>query len=486
MESGKNLERNLKPRHVEMIALGGTIGVGLFMGSASTIQTAGPAVLLCYALSGVVMFLIMRIMGEMLYLEPVPGSFAAYGYRYISPYIGYITAWCYWFMWISVGLAEVTAVGIYMSYWFPELPHWVSAFVAMAIIVAANLASVKYYGEFEFWFALIKVGTIVFMLVIGAMMILFGFGNDGVPIGFSNLWEHGGFAPHGFGGMLAAMCVVAAAFQGVELVGITAGEAQNPRHTLVKAVKGIVWRILIFYVGAIFIILCIYPWNELGFVGSPFVTTFSKVGIASAAGIINFVVLTAALSGCNSGIYSCGRMLYTLAKNGQAPKIFAKLSKSGVPRNGIYVSMLSLVFGVVLNYLIPDSKLFLYIYSASVFPAMVSWFVLAGAHRKFRERWGKEIMDQHPFKSPLYPYSNYFCLGFLVLVTIGMIWNEDTRVSLVVGWLFIAIVTAFYYGLGMNKRPVVHEEFVHEDGLGAGGPAREESAAAEGSVTAIK
>ena len=148
MESGKNLERNLKPRHVEMIALGGTIGVGLFMGSASTIQTAGPAVLLCYALSGVVMFLIMRIMGEMLYLEPVPGSFAAYGYRYISPYIGYITAWCYWFMWISVGLAEVTAVGIYMSYWFPELPHWVSAFVAMAIIVAANLASVKYYGEF--------------------------------------------------------------------------------------------------------------------------------------------------------------------------------------------------------------------------------------------------------------------------------------------------------------------------------------------------
>lgn len=463
MMEEKKLERKLKPRHVEMIALGGTIGVGLFMGSASTIQTAGPSVLICYAIAGVVMFLIMRIMGEMLYLEPVPGSFASYGYRYISPYIGFITAWCYWFMWATVGLAELTAVGIYMSYWFPDIPHWISALVAMAIIVTANIASVKYYGEFEFWFAFVKVATIVFMLVVGVMMIAFGFGNDGVPIGLSNLWEHGGFFPHGLDGMVAAMCVVAAAFQGVELVGITAGEAQEPRKTLMKAVKNIVWRILIFYVGAIFIILCIYPWNELGMMGSPFVQTFTRVGIASAAGIINFVVLMAALSGCNSGVYSCGRMLYTLACNGQAPKAFGKLSKSGVPRNGIYFTMAVLCLGVVLNYLIPDSKLFLYVYSASVFPAMVSWFVLAGAQKNFRKRWGKEAMAKHPFKSPLYPYANYFCLGFLALVTVGMWINEDTRASLIIGWLFIAILTLAYYGKGMNKRPIVHEEFTDDE-----------------------
>lgn len=322
MEQQK-MERGLKPRHVEMIALGGTIGVGLFMGSANTIQMAGPSVLLCYAVTGVVMFFIMRIMGEMLYQEPVTGSFATYGQKYISPFVGYLTACSYWFLWVVVGLSEITAVGIYVHYWFPLLPQWISALAGMAIVAAANMAAVKYYGEFEFWFALIKVVTIIVMLIVGAAVILFGFGNGGVPVGISNLWVNGGFMPNGWGGMLAAMCVVAASFQGVELIGITAGEAQDPKHTLKKAVNNIVWRILIFYIGSIFIILCIYPWNEVSYIGSPFVMTFAKVGISAAAGIINFVVLTAALSGCNSGMYSSGRMLYTLAQNGQAPKIFA-------------------------------------------------------------------------------------------------------------------------------------------------------------------
>lgn len=451
MEDNSKLERGLKPRHVEMIALGGTIGVGLFMGSASTIQTAGPSVLLCYALAGLVMFFIMRIMGEMLYLEPVTGSFATYGYKYICPFAGYLTAWCYWFLWVTVGLSEVTAVGIYVHFWFPDVPQWISALGGMLIVTLANMAAVKYYGEFEFWFAIIKVTTIVVMLVVGAMIILFGFGNNGVPLGFSNLWSHGGFFPNGFGGMISAMCVVAAAFQGVELVGITAGEAQNPKETLRKATKNIVWRILIFYIGAIFVVITLYPWDELGMLGSPFVTTFAKVGVTSAAGIINFVVLTAALSGCNSGIYSSGRMLYTLAENGQAPKFFGKLSSHGVPQHGIMVTLACLLFGVVLNYLIPDSKLFLYIYSASVFPGMVAWFVLAYSQKNFRKRWGEKAMAEHPFKSPLFPYANYFCLIFLVLVTIGMWVNPDTRMSLIAGWTFMIIVTAGYFLAGYRK-----------------------------------
>ena len=451
MEDNSKLERGLKPRHVEMIALGGTIGVGLFMGSASTIQTAGPSVLLCYALAGLVMFFIMRIMGEMLYLEPVTGSFATYGHKYICPFAGYLTAWCYWFLWVTVGLSEVTAVGIYVHFWFPDVPQWISALGGMLIVTLANMAAVKYYGEFEFWFAIIKVTTIVVMLVVGAMIILFGFGNNGVPLGFSNLWSHGGFFPNGFGGMISAMCVVAAAFQGVELVGITAGEAQNPKETLRKATKNIVWRILIFYIGAIFVVITLYPWDELGKLGSPFVTTFAKVGVTSAAGIINFVVLTAALSGCNSGIYSSGRMLYTLAENGQAPKFFGKLSSHGVPQHGIMVTLACLLFGVVLNYLIPDSKLFLYIYSASVFPGMVAWFVLAYSQKNFRKRWGEKAMAEHPFKSPLFPYANYFCLIFLVLVTIGMWVNPDTRMSLIAGWTFMIIVTAGYFLAGYRK-----------------------------------
>ena len=451
------LERQLKPRHIELIALGGTIGVGRFLGSASTIQMAGPSVLICYAIAGLVMFLVMRIMGEMLYLEPVTGSFATYGYRYISPFAGYLTAWCYWFLWATVALSEITAVSLYVGYWFPDIPHWISALGAVVILAVANLISVKYYGEFEFWFAFIKVATIIIMLVVGLAMIFFGLGNDGIPTGISNLWTHGGFFPNGIGGMLTALCIVAGAFQGVEVIGITAGEAQNPKHTLVKAIKNIVWRILIFYIGAIFIIMSVYPWNELGTVGSPFVTTFSKVGITAAAGIINFVVLTAALSGSNTGIYSCGRMLYTLAQTGQAPKWFGKLSKNGVPKNGLLVTIAILVFGVILNYLIPGSDLFRYLYSASVFPGMVTWFVLCMAQKRFRRHWGPEALKDHPFKSIAFPYVNYLCIAFLALVTIGMLIDPASRISLFVAWGFIACLGIAYRVFGLHNAAAATE-----------------------------
>ena len=447
----KKLQRNLKARHVEMIALGGTIGVGLFMGSASTIQTAGPSVLLCYGVAGLVIFFIMRVLGEMLYLVPVTGSFASYGYKYIHPFAGYLTAWCYWFLWVTVGLSEITAIGIYVRFWFPLIPQWVSAFGGMAIVALANIAAVKYYGEFEFWFSIIKITTIVVMIIVGFGVILFGFGYGGQPLGFSNLWSHGGFFPNGLTGMLTALCIVTASFQGVELVGITAGEAQHPQHTLKKAIKGIVWRILIFYIGAIFIVITIYPWDQLNMIGSPFVTTFAKIGIPAAAGIINFVVLTAALSGCNSGIYSAGRMLYTLAENNQAPKWLGKLSKTGVPQNAIIFTIALLSIGVILNYLIPNSKLFLYIYSASVFPGLIAWFVLAVAQKNFRQKHGKKIMAEHPFKSPFYPYSNYFCIIFLALVTVGMWVNNDTRMSLIIGWIFCALLAIYYFFNLKNK-----------------------------------
>ena len=454
---GKELQRGLKARHIELIALGGTIGVGLFMGSASTIKWAGPSVILAYALAGIVMFMVMRIMGEMLYLEPVTGSFATYAKKYMGPWAGYLTTWCYWFMWITVGMSEITAIGIYMNFWFPDLPAWIPALIGVAIVSAANLVSVKYYGEFEFWFALIKVVTIVAMLLIGFAMIFFGVGNDGIPIGLGNLYDNGGFFAGGWEGFLFALCLVTAAYQGVELVGITAGEAENPRHTLQRATKNIIWRILIFYIGAIFVILTIYPWNQVGTIGSPFVLTFSKIGISAAAGIINFVVLTAAMSGCNSGIYSCGRMLYTLAENGQAPKFLGKLSKDGVPTNALKVTLSCLLFGVALNYMYPDSKLFVYIYSASILPAMLPWFVLCLSQAKFRKKWAAEMKD-HPFKSPLFPYANYAVVLFLLLVLIGMSFNEDTRVSLLVGLGFCALVSIGYFAFGINKKGQETEE----------------------------
>lgn len=451
--SEKELKRGLEARHIELIALGGTIGVGLFMGSSSTLKWTGPSIMLAYAIAGIFIFFIMRAMGEMLYVKPTTGSFATFAHEYISPLAGYLTAWSYWFLWVTVGMAEITAVGIYMKFWFPDLPQWIPGLVAIALIGAANLISVKFYGEFEFWFALIKVATIVVMILVGVGLIFFGFGNHGQPLGLQNLYAHNGFFPGGWKGFLFALSLVVAAYQGVELVGITAGEAKNPQQTLTKAIQNIIWRILIFYVGAIFVIVTIYPWDKVGSMGSPFVLTFAKIGITSAASIINFVVLTAAMSGCNSGIYSAGRMLYTLAVNGQAPKFLARVSASGVPANSIMVTLACLLVGVVLNY-VGSEKLFVYVYSSSILPGMVPWFVLLISQLRFRKE-SKDEIKNHPFKMPLSPWTNYVTIVFLLAVLVGMWFNPDTRLSLMVGAIFLALVVVSYYVLNIAEKQMV-------------------------------
>ncbi|WP_181444439.1 amino acid permease [Bacillus sp. 03113] len=446
----KELKRGLEARHIQMIALGGTIGVGLFMGSASTIQWTGPSVLLAYAISGIFIFFIMRAMGEMLYVEPSTGSFATFGHKYIHPLAGYMTAWSNWFQWVIVGMAEIIAVGTYMKYWFPDLPTWIPGIIAMVILGLANLISVKSFGEFEFWFAMIKIVTIVLMIAAGIGLIFFGFGNGGDAIGVSNLWKNGGFFAGGWSGFFFALSLVIAAYQGVELIGITAGEAKDPQKTLSKAIQSIIWRILIFYIGAIFIIVTVYPWDQLDSIGSPFVATFAKVGITAAAGLINFVVITAAMSGCNSGIYSAGRMLYTLAMNGQAPKFFLKLSNNGVPLFGTIGVLVGLAIGVILSYIAPVN-LFVYVYSASVLPGMIPWFVILISQIRFRKIKGAEI-DNHPFKMPFAPVTNYLTIIFLIMVLIGMWINDDTRMSLIAGIVFLGIVVISFYAFGIGKR----------------------------------
>lgn len=446
MESSKQgLQRGLEARHIELIALGGTIGVGLFMGSASTLKWAGPSVLLAYIIAGIFVFFIMRSMGEMLYVEPVTGSFASFGYKYLSPFWGCLTAWGYWFMWVAVGISEITAIGVYAEYWFPDVPQWVFALIAVASVALANLAAVRLYGELEFWFAMIKVTTIVVMILIGLSLIFFGIGNNFEPIGLGNLTEHGGFFAGGWKGFLFALCIVVASYQGVELVGITAGEAKNPQVTLKKAINNILWRILIFYVGAIFIVVTLFPWTEVGQQGSPFVLTFAKVGIVSAAAVINFVVLTAALSGCNSGMYSGGRMLYALAHNKQLPQSLLKLTRSGVPARCVGFTILCLLAGSSLNYIIPNpEKVFVYVYSASVLPGMVPWIVILTSQLRFRQQ-NKDKLADHPFKSILFPWVNYATLLFLACVIVGMAINPDTRLSLIVGAIFLLAVSALYF-----------------------------------------
>ncbi|WP_436879095.1 amino acid permease [Mammaliicoccus sciuri] len=450
-----HLKRGLSSRQVQMIALGGTIGVGLFMGASSTIKWSGPSAIFAYLVAGLFLYLVMRAMGELVYLYPTTGSFANYASDYLHPVAGYVTAWSNIFQWIVVGMSEVIAVGQYMQYWWPDLPTWIPGVIVVVTLAAANLASVKAFGEFEFWFAMIKVVTIILMIIAGFGLIFFGLGNGGNAIGLGNLTEHGGFFPKGIVGFFFALSMVVGSYQGVELIGITAGETKDPQKNIKKAVNGVIWRILIFYIGAIFVIVTVYPWDQLGNVGSPFVATFAKVGITIAAGLINFVVITAAMSGCNSGIFSSSRMVYTLAQKGQMPRIFTKVMKTGVPFFAVLAISIGIFVGVILNIVLPlvidgSENIFVYVYSASILPGMVPWFMILFSHIQFRRNHSDEIKD-HPFKMPFAPYSNYLTLGFFILVLIGMLFNSETRVSVIIGIVFLSVMTIVYFLRGYHK-----------------------------------
>ncbi|WP_125570532.1 amino acid permease [Lacticaseibacillus songhuajiangensis] len=449
------MQRKLSARHMQMIALGGTIGVGLFMGANSTIKWTGPSVLLAYILAGMFLYLIMRALGEMLYVDPTTGSFAKFATEYMHPIFGYLTAWSNIFQFLVVGMSEMIAIGQYFEFWWPNLPAWLPGLIAIITLVLANLISVKMFGELEFWFALVKVVTIVLMIIAGLGLIIFGIGNGGHPIGISNLWTHGGFFAHGASGFLFALSIVLGSYQGVELLGITAGEAEDPQPTIVKAVKDTVGRILIFYVGAIFVIVAVYPWDQLSNLGSPFVQTFAKVGITFAAGLVNFVVITAALSGANSGIYSASRMIYTLADSKQLPRFFTKLNRHGVPFYPVVTVGAGILLGVILNALLPiiapsAGNVFVLVYSSSVLPGMVPWFVILVSETRFRKVHADK-MAAHPFKMPFAPYSNYLTLAFLALTLVFMALNPETRVSLLVGVIYLGIMTAIYFRRHHNR-----------------------------------
>ncbi len=442
------LQRSMTAGQMEMISLGGAIGVGLFMGSSSTIKWTGPSVLLAYMFVGLILYIVMRALGEMIYVNPGTGSFADYATEYVHPLAGYLAKWANVFEYIVVGMSEVVAATEYLKYWWPHINAFISGLIIIGFLLAANLASAKAYGSLEFWFAMIKVLTIIAMILLGLGLIFFGWGNGGHPIGLSNLWSHGGFFTGGFSGFFFSMSIIVGSYQGIELLGISAGEVANPQQAIIKSVKSVLFRILIFYVGAIFVIVTIYPWNQLSSLGSPFVSTFAKVGITAAASVINFVVLTAALSGANSGIYSSSRMLFKLAHEGDAPKGFGRLSKRVVPD----VAILGISGGILLGFIVDTlastyskstSNLFVVVFSSSVLPGMVPWFVILLAELRFRKS-NPKVMADHPFKLPLYPFSNYFAFAMLWVIVAFMFVNPDTRVSVFVGAFVLILATVVY------------------------------------------
>ncbi|AJG24240.1 amino acid permease [Cupriavidus basilensis] len=429
------LKRGLKNRHIQLIALGGAIGTGLFLGIAQTIKMAGPSVLLGYAVAGIIAFFIMRQLGEMVVDEPVAGSFSHFANKYCGSFAGFMSGWNYWVLYILVSMAELSAVGIYVQYWWPHIPTWASALGFFLLINAINLTSVKSFGEMEFWFSIVKVLAIVGMIVFGGYLLASG--TAGPQASVSNLWQHGGFFPNGISGLVMAMAVIMFSFGGLELVGITAAEADEPEKTIPKATNQVIYRILIFYVGALGVLLSLYPWEKVVTGGSPFVLIFHAMNSDIVATVLNAVVLTAALSVYNSGVYCNSRMLFGLAKQGNAPKALLKVNKRGIPLAALGVSALATAACVVINYFMPGEA-FELLMGLVVSALIINWAMISIIHLKFR-RDKRAAGQETRFKSLGYPLTNYVCLAFLAGILYVMYLTPGLRISvyLIPAWLAV-------------------------------------------------
>ncbi|ACS86685.1 proline-specific permease ProY [Musicola paradisiaca] len=450
MEQESRLKPGLSTRHIRFIALGSAIGTGLFYGSASAIQMAGPSVLLAYLIGGVFAYIIMRALGEMSVNNPQASAFSRYARDYLGPLAGYITGWTYCFEMLIVAIADVTAFGIYMGVWFPAVPHWVWVLSVVLIIGGINLMHVKVFGELEFWFSFFKVATIIVMIVAGIGIIFWGIGNGGEATGIHNLWSNGGFFSHGVMGMILSLQMVMFAYGGVEIIGITAGEAKEPHKSIPRAINSVPWRILVFYVGTLFVIMSIYPWDQVGTSGSPFVLTFQHMGITAAAGILNFVVITASLSAINSDVFGVGRMLHGMAEQGHAPKIFARLSRGGIPWVTVLVMMAALLIAVYLNYIMPE-KVFLVIASLATFATVWVWIMILCSQIAFRRQLSAEQAGTLAFPLPGGVATSAVGVVFLLFI-IGLIgYFPDTRISLFAGlaWMVMLLVS---YALWQRRK----------------------------------
>jgi len=446
----QSLSRGLKNRHVQLLAIGGAIGTGLFLGSGRSIHLAGPSILFAYIITGIICFFIMRALGELLLSNLNYHSFVDFVHDYLGKGAAFITGWTYWFCWISVGMADLTATGLYIQYWFPSIPQWVPSLIVLVILLAMNLTAVKLFGEMEFWFALIKVVAILALIIIGTIMIIRGFSTDAGASSFANLWSHGGFFPNGINGFILSFQMVVFAFAGIELVGLTAGETEDPERVIPKAINNIPIRIIIFYIGALIVIMSIYPWNSINPDKSPFVQVFSAVGIAAAASIVNFVVLTSAASACNSAIFSTSRMVYSLAKEDNAPESMKKLTASQVPSNATMFSAIVILISVILNFVMPEG-VFVLITSISTFCFIYIWAIIVICHMKYRKT-NPELAAKSKFKMPLYPIINYIVLAFMVFILVVLALNEETRVALIVTPVWFIALGVIYKMLKSKKK----------------------------------
>ena len=460
-------ERALSNRHIQLIAIGGAIGTGLFMGSGKTISVAGPSVIFVYMIIGFMLYFVMRAMGELLLSNLEYKSFSDFAGDILGPWASFFTGWTYWFCWVVTGIADVVAIAHYVSFWWPDLQLWIPAVACILLLLALNLPTVRAFGETGFWFALIKIVAIVALIVVGLVMIITGFESDGARASVSNLWAHGGMFPTGFMGFVAGFQIAVFAFVGIELVGTTAAEAKDPEVTLPRAVNSIPVRTLLFYVGSLIVLIAVRPRTTYSADESPFVGMFALAGLIGAAGVVNFVVLTSATSSANSGICSNSRMVYGLAREGDAPKAFGRLSRRKVPRNALLFSCMFLLAGIVLLYAEGGvAEAFTLVTTVSALCFMFVWSIILVSYIVYRRR-RPHLHAASKFKMPGGSFMPYVVLAFFGFIIWALTTQPDTFTALVFTPLWFVALGVGYLLLRRNPEHAalraLHEAKVREE-----------------------
>ncbi len=448
-----DLQRNLTNRHIQLIAIGGAIGTGLFMGSGKTISLAGPSIVFVYAIIGIMLFFVMRAMGELLLSNLQYKSFIDFSSDLLGPWAGFFTGWTYWFCWIITGIADVIAISAYAQFWWPDLPQWAPALVCVAVLLALNLLTVKLFGEIEFWFAMIKIVAIVSLVGAGLYMVTTGFTSpSGRTASLANLWNDGGMFPKGMMGFFAGFQIAVFAFVGIELVGTTAAEAKDPYRTLPRAINSIPVRIIIFYVCALIAIMAVTPWRDVVPSKSPFVELFVLAGLPAAASLINFVVLTSAASSANSGVFSTSRMLYGLSLKGDAPRSFGILSANSVPARGLIFSCICLMGGAVLMWVVPDLlQAFTLVTTVSAILFMFVWSLILLSYISYRKH-RPNLHQQSRYRMPGGVWMCWLCLAFFAAIIVLLSLETDTRQALVVTPLWFVLLGGAYVWMRMRMQ----------------------------------
>lgn len=446
-DQNDSLQRNLSNRHIQLIAIGGCIGTGLFLGSGSTIQLAGPSIIFIYMLIGVIVFLVMRALGELLLSNLNYKSFVDFVSELLGPCAGFLLGWSYWLCWVAVGIADLVAIAGYTKMFFPDLPSWIPALACIVLFYILNSLTVKLFGEMEFWFAIIKVIAVCILIIVGGTFIAISFkAPSGEVASLSNILNGGNLLPNGFHGFLAGFQSATFAFIGVELIGTVAAESKDPYKNLPKAINNIPIRIIMFYVLSVMVIMAVIPWHSIDPGQSPFIVLFLFAGLPAAAAIVYIVVMTSAASSTNSGIFSSSRMLYGLASLNKAPRFFTKLSKSAVPVNGLFVSCVCLLSAVVLLAIGNKSiiETFTSVTSVATIITLFTWFLIVLSYIRYRKKY-PERHQASPFKMPGGIFTCWVCILFIALIILTLTLQSSTRIGLYMGGAWFALLGGSYF-----------------------------------------